>query len=420
MPTPYTPPPGATQNAYGYWILPSGDFAPGQDMSRQMGGATPAQAAATGGPVQTDASGKQYRLIDGRKWYLPPMTGLTGAADTGGGLIHGRMQWNPETGQYDTPVDWGKILTMVTAGIITAGAADAALASAPALAATAPAGASASAATAGAGTLAATTTAPLVAALPTGLASGTAAAAPVVAAGGASVIPWSTIIGAGTQLFGNLFAANQASSAADKGAEATAAAAKYSADLTAKANADALKFQYAGAENAFQNNEAARQGNYGIFAARERRLGPIGEEVGLAPREVPAYVPGVDPGFGTMGEAATGTPSTGAPAAGGGDLMTALTNNYKALGVAPTGPGSGPTDIAYMAKQMAATGGMTPANASYWLGPNGRIAAELAKAKAGGQQTTQPAARTAAPATTATPFMPAQVAAGPQAIGYYA
>lgn len=235
------------------------------------------------------------------------------------------------------------------------------------------------------------------------------------------MIPWSTIVGAGSQLFGNLFAAHEASSAADQGAASSAAAAKYSADLTAKANADALKFQYGSAENAFQNSEAARQGNYGIFAARERRLGPIGEEVGLGPREIPAYVPGVDPGFGTMGEAATGTSAAGAPpAAGGGDIMSALTKNYQALGVAPTGPGSGPTDIAYMAQRMNETGGLTPNNVSYWLGPQGRIAAELAQAKGGGQQTTQPAARTMAPATTATPFMPAQVAAGPQAIGFYA
>jgi hypothetical protein len=138
----FTPPPGATLNEYGYWILPDGGFAPGQDMSGQMAGATPAQRASTGGPVQTEPStGKHYRTVDGQKWYLPPASGNTG--DPGGDVIHGRAQWNPKTGAYDTPLDWGKILTMVTAGIITAGAADAILASTPALAATAPTGASA-------------------------------------------------------------------------------------------------------------------------------------------------------------------------------------------------------------------------------------------------------------------------------------
>lgn len=302
---------------------------------------------------------------------------------------------------------------IAAAALLTAGAAGA-FAGPAAAGSSAAAGAGA----AGAGTLAATATAPTVGALVAG-GSGLAAA------GGAGVaIPWATIIGAGSQLFGNLFAANQASNAADKGASEAAAAAKYSADLTAKANADAQRFNERSAENAYQNNEAARQGNYGIFAARERRLGSIGEEVGLGAREIPSYVPGVDPGFGTMGEAASGQPFAGAGGVGamigGGDILTALTNNYKALGVAPTGPGSGPTDIAYMAQRMRETGGLTPNNVSYWLGPQGRIAEELAKAKAGGGQTAQPVARTAAPATTATPFMPATLAPGPQAIGFYA
>lgn len=130
----FTPPPGATLGSDGFYYMPDGTMV--------QFGQTPAQQAATPGPVQTDANGKPYRLVSGQKWYLPPMTGPT---DNGGGLIHGRTQWNPKTGQYDTPLDWGKILTMVTAGIITAGAADAILSATPALAVTAPPGASAAA-----------------------------------------------------------------------------------------------------------------------------------------------------------------------------------------------------------------------------------------------------------------------------------
>lgn len=243
------------------------------------------------------------------------------------------------------------------------------------------------------------------------------------------------LIAAGADTATSIYAANKQSGAASDAAAATTAGAKYSADLTAKANADALKFQYANAENAYQNNEASRQGNYGLFAARERRLGPIGEEVGMAPREIPAYVPGVDPGFGTMGDAATGSsgapPSTGSPSGGNPSdpnaIMAALTDNYKKLGVAPTGPGSGPTDIAYMAKQMAATGGLAPGNASYWLGPQGRIAQELAKTRGGGSAPTGAPSTAAsyAPATTATPFMPQRISPGvqpgvPQPLGFYA
>jgi hypothetical protein len=260
-------------------------------------------------------------------------------------------------------------------------------------------------------------------------AGGTAAAGGGAAAGAASAVPWSTIVASGSGLFGNLFAANIQANAADRAAQVAAAGNKYSADLTAKANADALKFQYANAENAYQNNEASRQGNYGLFAARERRLGTIGEEVGLGPREIPAYVPGVDPHFGSVGDAA----SAGAPPAAGGAstatspsdpsaILAALTDNYTKLGVRPTGPGSGPTDIAYFAKQIAATGGLAPTNTSYWFGPTGRIAQEIAKAQGGAPSTAPAAARPVAPATTATPFMNVvPMAPGvPQALGYYA
>lgn len=183
----YTPPPGATLNEYGKWIMPNGDFAPGQDQTSMMAGATPAQAKATGGAVQTEAgTGKLYRIIDGAKWYLPP---ASGPEDPGGGLIHGRSQWNPQTGAYDTPLDWGKILSMVSAGIVTAGVADAILSSTPALAATAPEGASASASTAAsASVLPSTTTAAGSAALPTGLESSMLGTAAVpTAAGGAGL-----------------------------------------------------------------------------------------------------------------------------------------------------------------------------------------------------------------------------------------
>ncbi len=65
-------------------------------------------------------------------------------------------------------------------------------------------------------------------------------------------------------------------------------------------------------------------------------------------------------------------------------ITAALTDNYKKLGTAPTGRGTGPTDIAYFADQIQKTGGLTPGNTGYWFGPSGRIAQELAKAGGGG------------------------------------
>lgn len=128
---------------------------------------------------------------------------------------------------------------------------------------------------------------------------------------GGSMVPWRDIYSVGSNLFGNLFGAYKQGEAADKSAAIMAASAKYSADLQAKAAADSLAFQYGTAENAYQNNEVSRRGNYDMWRARERRLGTIGEEVGLGPREIPEYVGGVDPHYGTVGGAAAGVPAPG-------------------------------------------------------------------------------------------------------------
>jgi hypothetical protein len=77
------------------------------------------------------------------------------------------------------------------------------------------------------------------------------------------------------------------------------------------------------------------------------------------------------------------TSSGGGMPAPGSDVMQALTQFYQSQGKTPGAPGSGPTDIAYMAQKIQQTGGMTPQNIAYWFGPgqygqNGRIGGELA------------------------------------------
>lgn len=189
------------------------------------------------------------------------------------------------------------------------------------------------------------------------------------------------IVGGGAAVTGAVINSRSAHNAAD----VTASAATNAADLQAQASQQALDFQKEQAENAYQNNEASRQGNYGQFAAGQTRLKSVGEALGIpgaSGMQIPAYVPGVDPNIG-------GAPS---PAAGGSSsatsanptdpaaIMAQLTKNYQALGVAPTGVGSGPTDIAYYARKIADTGGLTAANSAYWFGPTGRIATDLSKA----------------------------------------
>lgn len=199
--------------------------------------------------------------------------------------------------------------------------------------------------------------------------------------------PWGAVIGAGVGLFGSLFGAHMQSEGAKEAAQIEADAQKYAADLQSQGNAQALKFTQAQAENAFQNNEAARQGNYGQYAARERRLGSVGQLVGFGEREIPAYVPGVDPNFtGSAAPSVGQALGAGGTATAGGDPVTqALLDNYKTLGVTPTGPGTGPTDLAYFVKQAKESLAAGERPLSYWLGANGRVAQEIAKAKGGAQ-----------------------------------
>jgi hypothetical protein len=100
--------------------------------------------------------------------------------------------------------------------------------------------------------------------------------------------------------------AHAAGSAADK----TTAAANHAADLEAQANAQALTFQREQGENAYQNNEVARHGNYDQWAAQQRKVRSVGQMLGLPDFDIPDYAPGVDPNL-------TGRPNPAAGAAGG-------------------------------------------------------------------------------------------------------
>lgn len=185
------------------------------------------------------------------------------------------------------------------------------------------------------------------------------------------------IIGGGTTAASSIYGATKSSGAAKDAAQLQTDAANHAADVQAKANADTLTFQKSQAAQDLASQNATQQANYGQWAAKEGRMSDFGQMLGLAPRQIPAYQP--LPGAG-------GTTSGGQPpAAASGDAVTqALLDNYKALGVTPTGPGTGPTDIAYMAQQAKASLAAGERPLSYWLGPQGRVAQELAKAGGGG------------------------------------
>jgi hypothetical protein len=227
------------------------------------------------------------------------------------------------------------------------------------------------------------------------------------------------ILAASAAAGGSVASAAISSNAAKSAAAANAAALEKSTALQTTAQTHAADVQTSAADKAlaFERQQAAydasvaetnRKANYDQYVDRQSMLGSVGEALGLPHRNISPYTPlPASPYALTPGDA-LGQPkptAPGAPPAGGDPRDPAFINAqlqgvYKQLGVAPTGPGSGPTDIAYMAGKVADTGGWTPANASYWPG---RIAEELAKAN-GGTMPTQPAPSSSAPRPMGTPF----------------
>lgn len=99
------------------------------------------------------------------------------------------------------------------------------------------------------------------------------------------------------------------------------------------------------------------------------------------------------------GNAATTSTTSGDP------VYDAVAQNYSSLGAQPTGPGSGPTDIAYFVKRINETGGLTDANKAYWFGQNGRIAREM-RGEVPPEQAAAETPATIASATTAAKTVP--------------
>jgi hypothetical protein len=150
-------------------------------------------------------------------------------------------------------------------------------AGAPALAGGATVGANLGAASAVPG-LASSATVPTVGAVAPGAVAPGAVPGTIAATAprAASLLPGvsnASVFSAGTQLFGNLYGAWMQGKAADKAVTAETAAARYAADVQDAASRRAEAYQREQAENAFLNSEAARHGNYDMYAARERRLG---------------------------------------------------------------------------------------------------------------------------------------------------
>ena len=123
---------GGTINDQGFCIKPNGNFMEGE--------ITPGMVQQPQGQVFYDAAKDlNYQIVNGRKKYISPVSSTpTGETiykrslqgppitDTGGGLVHGRPQWNSDTGQWDVGIDPGKLLSWGVGAGLGAGALNAA------------------------------------------------------------------------------------------------------------------------------------------------------------------------------------------------------------------------------------------------------------------------------------------------------
>ena len=82
-----------------------------------------------------------------------------------------------------------------------------------------------------------------------------------------------------------------ASKSAGKSAQLQTQAATEGARIQAESAQKALDFQKAEAARIAQQEEVNRRANYEQWAAQQRRHGTLGDLLGLAPQEIPGYVP---------------------------------------------------------------------------------------------------------------------------------
>lgn len=146
---------------------------------------------------------------------------------------------------------------------------------------------------------------------------------------------WPLIIPAAVSLFSSLFGSHEQKKASDTATQASVAAQNHAADLEKQAADEALAETRRQSQQALYSNEAARKGNYGIYAAGQRRLGTLSQLAGFGAREIPDYVP--DPGVagGGGGSGAPSAASGPAPAIdpSKGDIGQQVSAYFKSRGV---------------------------------------------------------------------------------------
>ena len=105
----------------------------------------------------------------------------------------------------------------------------------------------------------------------------------------------SAVAPAAASAVSGIVGAKMQSGAVRNAAQEQARAADIAAAEQRRASEAAEAFQRQQAQQAWAQQEADRRANYDQWAAREQRLGSIGEMLGYGRRQTPGYVPSVNP-----------------------------------------------------------------------------------------------------------------------------
>lgn len=114
---------GTVDNQHVYWDEQ------GRPYNKKVGGGkmyiAPLSASSSEDPKMREWAAKMGVKVDYSDPTNHPGGTVLDSGRPGGGMFHESGTWNGNEGQWDQGLDWGNILTMVVAGVLTAGAASA-------------------------------------------------------------------------------------------------------------------------------------------------------------------------------------------------------------------------------------------------------------------------------------------------------
>lgn len=76
--------------------------------------------------LKYDEQGRPYTVMaNGKRKYISPVAVGGAPQEDTTSIFRSAPRWNPDSGEWDTPIDWGNILNLGTAAALTGGAASA-------------------------------------------------------------------------------------------------------------------------------------------------------------------------------------------------------------------------------------------------------------------------------------------------------